>query len=140
MLKLAAAAHLQGQHKTLLPHVLGLTYVENTGAAFSMLSGHTTLLSVGTLIVLLAAAVLLFLGYYKRLFADVCATLIIAGGLGNLIDRFAHHYVVDYIETLFVDFPVYNFADILVVVGVFGAVGYLIWDFVRETREKKKHG
>ena len=140
LLKLAAASHLQGQHKALIPGVLGLTYVENTGAAFSMLAGHTTLLSVGTLLVLLAGAVLLFLGYFKRLFADICAVMILAGGLGNLIDRFAHGYVVDYIETLFVDFPVYNFADILVVVGVFSAAGYLIWDIIREAKEKKRHG
>ena len=69
---------------------------------------------------------------------NVCAVFILAGGAGNLIDRFAQGYVVDYIKTLFIDFPVFNFADILVVVGVFVVCGYLIYDFIREEKQKKR--
>ena len=91
-----------------------------------------------TLLLLLGGVVFLLLGKVQGKLMNICAVLILAGGAGNLIDRFAQGYVVDYIKTLFIDFPVFNFADILVVVGCFTLMGYLIYDIIREEKQKKK--
>ena len=117
---------------------IGWKYVRNTGAAFGSFAQSTTLLSVFTGIVLLAGIALILSGKLKKKYYLVCATLIVAGGLGNLIDRIFRGYVVDFIEVQFVNFAVFNFADILVTVGAFMLIGYLLYDTFRERSEKKK--
>lgn len=117
---------------------IGWHYVRNTGAAFGSFSQNTTLLSVFTGIVLAAGIVLIISGKLKSKYYLFCATLILAGGLGNLIDRIFRGYVVDFIEVQFTDFAVFNFADILVTVGAFMLIGYLIYDTFRERSQKKK--
>ncbi len=137
--KKLAVEYLMGKEDiVLIKNFIGLSYAENTGAAFSAFSDSTMLLSVITLILLLGGVVFLFLGKIKGKILNTCAVLILAGGAGNLIDRFAQGYVVDYIKTLFIDFPIFNFADILVVVGCFVICGYLIYDIIREEKQKKK--
>lgn len=139
LIKKAAVSNLMGQEDiVLIKNFLGLTYAENTGAAFSAFSDSTMLLSVFTLILLVAGAVYLFLGKLSGKVKNICAVCILAGGAGNLIDRFRQGYVVDYIETLFIDFPVFNFADILVVCGVFVLCGMLIYEIVLEEKQKKQ--
>lgn len=100
----------------LIENVLHITYIRNTGAAFSFFAGHTTALGVFTAI--LVAAGLVFI-YVKRKTGQklmmVAVSLIIGGGAGNLIDRAAYGYVVDFID--FRVFPVFNVADICVTVG-----------------------
>ncbi len=138
-LKKLAVSNLAGKSDIILiKNFIGLSYAENTGAAFSMFSDSTMLLSVVTLILMICGVVAFFVMKTHNRIIDCCAVLIIAGGAGNLIDRFRMGYVVDYIKTLFIDFPVFNFADILVVVGCFSLCGYLIYDIIREEREKKK--
>ena len=61
----------------------------------------------------------------------------ISGGIGNIIDRIRLHYVVDYIEPLFVDFAVFNFADCLITVGAFALIIYLIIDLIKDTKKSK---
>lgn len=134
-----AVTYLMGREDiVLIENFIGLSYAENTGAAFSAFSDSTMLLSVITLVLLLGGVIFLFLGKIEGKILNTCAVLILAGGIGNLIDRFAQGYVVDYIKTLFMDFPIFNFADILVVVGVFVVCGYLIYDIIREEKQKKK--
>ncbi len=137
--KKLAVEHLMGKEDiVLIKNFIGLSYAENTGAAFSAFSDSTMFLSVVTLVLLLGGVIFLFLGKIEGKLLNICAVLILAGGAGNLIDRFAQGYVVDYIKTLFIDFPIFNFADILVVVGVFVVCGYLIYDIIREEQQKKK--
>ena len=121
-----------------LDGVLQLSYVENTGAAFGIFRDHTTLLTVFTAVVVAGGFVLLVSGRLKDRLALAAATLILAGGVGNLIDRAARGFVVDYIEPLFVEFAVFNFADMLVCVGAGLLVLYLLLDLVRERRRAKK--
>lgn len=138
-IKSLAVSHLMGKEDiVLIKNFIGLSYAENTGAAFSIFSDSTMLLSVITLILMVCGVVAFFLMKTHNKIIDCCAVLIIAGGAGNLIDRFRLGYVIDYIETLFIDFPIFNFADILVVVGCFTLCGYLIYDIIREERNKKK--
>lgn len=101
-----------------IPKILGFSYVENHGAAFGILQGARWFFIILTGVTMLAVLFLLLFGKFRRytLF-NVSATLIVAGGLGNFIDRLIHGYVVDFIEVLFFEFPVFNVADCFVVVG-----------------------
>lgn len=137
--KKLAVANLMGKEDVvLIKNFLALSYAENTGAAFSIFSDSTLFLSIVTLVIIVVGVIYLMLGKVEGRLMNICAVLILAGGAGNLVDRFAQGYVVDYIKTLFIDFPVFNFADILVVVGVFVVCGYLIYDIIREEKQKKK--
>lgn len=137
--KILAERSLRGAGiKTVIPHFIGLYYCENTGAAFSMFSSNTAVLSVVTLLAVGAGLVYLALPKKRALMFDICLPAIIAGGLGNLIDRFARGYVVDYIMTLFVTFPVFNFADCFITCGCIALLIYLIYDAVREAKSMKK--
>lgn len=115
--------------------VLQLRYVENTGAAFSILSGKTGLLSVFTAVVLLVGFYLIIAKKIKSRIALTSVVMLMGGGLGNLIDRVFRHFVVDYIEVTFVNFAVFNFADCFVTVGEIVLVIYLIYDIVRDSRK-----
>lgn len=100
-----------------LPHVLGLTHIHNTGAAFSMLSGARWFFVVLTTAFVVFA---LWAPYAKKITHPLgrwTLVLIVAGALGNLIDRALFGYVVDMFEVLFMHFAVFNVADIFVVVG-----------------------
>lgn len=116
---------------------IGWNYVRNTGAAFGSFSDNTVLLSVVTGTVLLAGIVLIAMKKVKSKFCLVCAVMIISGGLGNLIDRVLKGYVVDFIDLQFMNFAVFNFADILVTVGAFALMFYVIADIFRD---RKKSG
>lgn len=97
--------------------VIQFRYVENTGAAFSILSDKTWVLSLITGIMIVLAFVYLFLGKADNKLQYVSLVLIISGGIGNLIDRVFRGYVIDFIEYLFMEYAVFNFADILVTIG-----------------------
>lgn len=101
--------------------VFHLNYVENRGAAFGILQGKYLFFSIITVVVLIFIAI-----YYYRLprerkyhWMRFSLILLGAGAIGNLIDRIRLNYVVDFLYFKLIDFPVFNFADICVVVGVF---------------------
>ena len=123
--------------KSFIDGFLGWQYVRNTGAAFGSFSDNTTLLSVFTAVLLIAGIVALLMGKIKNKFYQVCAVMVISGGLGNLLDRIFRGFVVDFIEVQFVNFAVFNFADVLVTCGAFMIMGYTVYDLVREQRLKK---
>ena len=68
----------------------------------------------------------------------ICGAVIIAGGIGNLIDRVFRGFVIDYIEPLFIDFAIFNFADILVTCGAAVLIFWLIFDMIRESKKEKE--
>ena len=101
-----------------LPGVLQLTYVQNTGAAFSSFEGQQWLFAL----VFLVFTGLILLEYYKKpmgftTFERWCIAAIYGGGLGNMVDRLRMGYVVDMIETTFMEFPVFNVADCFITCG-----------------------
>ena len=118
--------------------VLQWNYVENTGAAFGSFSGHTLILSILTLAIIIALFVYLMLSKRKVGVEYVCLIMIISGGIGNLIDRFYRGFVVDYIDPVFIEFAVFNFADMLVTCGAFLLIIWLIKDIIREYMNKGK--
>ena len=119
----------------LVSGIIQLYYSENRGAAFSILSGHRTLLIIVTGIGLLAMVGFLFFYKFKKDFARWALVLIVAGGIGNLYDRIFSGFVVDYFELLFMNFAIFNFADCLINVGAALLFIYLIFF---EWREPKK--
>ena len=62
--------------------------------------------------------------------------LVISGGLGNVIDRILYGFVVDFIEPMFIDFAVFNFADCCITVGAFMLIGYEIYELITEKKKK----
>lgn len=98
--------------------ILCLRTVHNTGAAWGMMDGATVLLGVLSVAVVAVLLVFLFvLAPDASPLSAVAVGLVAAGGIGNAIDRFALGYVVDFIQPLFIDFPVFNVADIGVTCG-----------------------
>ena len=101
-----------------LPGFLGFTYLQNTGAAFSSFEGMQWLFAL----IFLVFTAGIFIEYYKKpmgftTFERWCIAAIYGGGLGNMIDRIRLGYVVDMVETQFMDFPVFNVADIFITCG-----------------------
>ena len=103
-----------------IPHVMELRFHLNEGAAFSMLLGKQTFLIIVTGIALVAVAWYLFFqcSTVAKRWERWAMVLVLAGGIGNLIDRVLNGCVVDYLNCLFINFPIFNFADICVCVGV----------------------
>ncbi len=125
--------------KVVVNGFLGWEYVRNTGAAFGSFSNNTAVLSVITGIIIVIGLAAIIMKKIRSKFLLTVSVMIISGGIGNLIDRISKGYVTDYIKVLFVDFPVFNFADILVTCGSFMLIFYLIWDIYND-RKKKKNG
>lgn len=117
--KLLAVTHLKGQPPlVLIEHVFELLYSENRGAAFGMLQGKQGFFFVIAAIVLAAAvwAMIRMPGFDARRYhgLKLCVTMITAGAIGNMIDRTAEGYVVDFLYFKLIDFPIFNVADIYV--------------------------
>lgn len=120
----------------LLDGVVHLTYTQNTGAAWSMLSGMQWLF-LGIFLVFTLGIVWEF--SKKRwpftTFDRWCIAVVYAGGLGNIIDRIRLGYVVDMIEVEFINFPVFNLADCCITCGCIALIVHLIFfnrDFWKE--------
>ncbi len=138
IIKAAVYDKLRGRETlVLIKGFLGFTYAENTGAAFSMLSSSTALLSAVTGAALIAATVIMFFLKEKPVIYHICLPLIIAGGAGNLLDRLTRGYVIDYIHALFIDFPVFNFADCLITCACFSLIIYLVYDIIADRKKEK---
>lgn len=120
--------------------VLNFTYVENSGAAFGSFSAYTAVLTVVSVVLLFITIFFLVTKKSGSRFVDVCLLLMISGGIGNIIDRIRLHYVVDFIEPVFVDFAVFNFADCLVTVGAIALMIYLFWGMFKEFKKEKTEG
>lgn len=123
-----------GEAIPFLPHLLDLTYTQNTGAAFSSFSGMTWLLTLVSLGASIVVAALLAKSYFPGVWGKLSLSLILAGAVGNLIDRAFLGFVTDMFETTFMNFAVFNVADICVVVGGFLMVFYVLflWDKDKE--------
>ncbi len=117
----------------LIPGILGLRYARNTGAAFSMFSGHPWLLGILSLVIIAGA----FLYLRKKtlpLAARIGLMMMLGGAAGNMIDRFTTGAVPDMIEFLFVNFAIFNIADTFLCIGCgLTAVSLLM----KETRPKQ---
>mgnify|MGYP002292556510 FL=1 len=100
--------------------VLNFTYCENRGIAFGIGQGGAKIFALITLLMIIVALIYIAFKFNKLKGLTVFGiALVISGGIGNLIDRLFRGYVIDYIDfSEIVDFPIFNFADICIVVGV----------------------
>lgn len=128
-----------GGHMDLIPGFLGLTYVRNPGAAFSSFEGAQWLFA---LIFLAFAAFIIWEFPKKRMgfttFERWVIVAIFAGGVGNTIDRFRFGYVVDMIQTEFINFPIFNVADCFITCGCVLLVCHLLFFNKEFWKDNKK--
>ncbi len=101
----------------LIEGIFHLTYEENTGAAYGMMSDYPILLIVAPLVSIIALSVLLALKKFDHPLGEWATTLVVSGAIGNLIDRWVLGYVVDLFYVKVINFAVFNVADIFVTVG-----------------------
>ena len=137
--KWLAVVFLQGQPSfPLWEDVLHFTFVKNSGAAFGMLSNHRWVFMIVSTVAILGLVVYLFRFCPKQRLVQISLAMIIGGGIGNMIDRIALGYVIDFIDFTLINFAVFNVADSFVTVGAFLLMGYLIVDTVKEVKAQKK--
>ena len=139
--KTLAINHLMNQDDIILiPGVLQLHYLENTGAAFSMLEGKQGLFAVATPILLICMAyILIRMPKAKKFVAlDYIIVFLFAGAIGNYIDRISNNYVVDFIYFSPINFPVFNVADCYVTVAVIALLLLILFYYKDEDLEEIK--
>lgn len=120
-----------------LPGIFHFTYIENKGAAFGMLANNRWVF-----LVISAVAIIAFIFYIikynpKDILLRVSLSFVVGGGIGNMIDRCFRGSVVDFIDVDFVDFYVFNVADMFVCVGCGLMVLYIILSEIKEAKAKK---
>lgn len=126
-----------------IPGICDFIYVQNTGAAFSMLSDGTLLLSVISIAFCIVAAVYWVVKKNKHPMLSLTVVLLFAGALGNAIDRIAYKFVVDFISIKWFDFPTFNIADMSIVIGAVCALVYVVFfdkDTKKDTKKETENG
>ena len=126
-----------GESRHVIGGLLDFTYVQNKGAAFGMLSNQRWIFLALTTVIIIGICWLWCKGYIEHITGRISAVLIVAGGIGNMIDRLAMGYVVDFIDVspLF-DFAVFNVADCCVTVGAAVMAVYVLF-FLDEKKLRK---
>ncbi len=123
---------------SVIPDIFSFTYTENRGAAWSMFEGQQWLLIGVTSVMIVGLLAVLLSGRFRRhRLATFGGILVVAGGVGNLIDRVFRGYVVDFLQTDFMDFPIFNVADCFVVVGAVLLFVYFVF-FYSDTSVKNE--
>ncbi len=117
IVKMAIVKNLRlSEQKSVINSILSLTHLRNNGAAWSILEGQQWFFVLTTVIVL-AVAIWFWLKNLSKNWYAIGLTLIISGALGNFIDRVRQGYVVDMFQLDFINFPIFNVADILLSIG-----------------------
>ena len=116
-----------------VPKLVDLTYVQNRGAAFSMFSGRVSVLSVVSIAFCIAAVVYWVVKKPKNPLLRTATAMMFAGALGNAVDRIFYGFVVDFIAVRFINFPVFNIADMAITIGAALVIIYVIF-FDKDTK------
>ena len=129
-----------GESMPLLPGFMQLRTVHNFGAAWSSFSGMRWLLVAVTSVIVLAVAYVLVRRIVRYPLGVAACFLILSGGLGNIIDRVRLGYVVDMFDFQFMNYPVFNVADIAVVCGAVLAAVYYLWFYEKYDKKDRQDG
>ena len=126
-----------GGNITVIDGFLDLTYSENTGMGFGL--GQDSTLGITIMTAILIVAILGYLIFFKKEKAYIRIPLIMvaAGGIGNLVDRTQLGYVRDFFEFTFIDFAIFNIADVFVTVGAIVLILGLIITLVFPSKDKR---
>ena len=145
----------EGSLIEVIPNIFNLTYIENRGAAFGMLSEHRWIFMVISVLAILGIVVFLWKEKPESFWIKTTLAFILGGGIGNMIDRTFRPGVVDFIDADFVqypvisfeggfsmhleDFPIFNVADCFITVGCVALICYLLFvELPREAKEEKE--
>lgn len=136
--KLFIAINKDQLPKNIIKNILSFTYCENRGIAFGIGSGHVFAFSIITGIAIIFIIIAICMNYKK--IEKLCGygiAIFLAGGIGNFIDRTFRGYVIDFIDFGdLINFPIFNFADICVVLGVIIIGIYFVISIRGENFEK----
>jgi len=139
--KICAAANLKDiSTLPIIENIFHFTYVENRGAAFGMLADHRWVFMILSVVGIAAIFVYLTVTKPKSWWMRLALCFIVGGGVGNMIDRIARGYVIDFIDCRFINFYVFNVADSFVCVRCAMFIIAVIIDEVRERKLKKSAG
>lgn len=111
-----------------IPNVVSLTYIQNSGAAFSILEGQMIFFYFITVIVIAFLLYYMYKEARNNKILGVLLSIVLAGAIGNFIDRLLYQYVIDMIQLEFIDFAIFNVADSFLTVGVFLLLIYTIFE------------
>lgn len=123
---------------TLIPNFLKLTYVENRGAAFGSFTEHRWVFMIISTVAIVGVTVYLLRFCEDNRLLRCALALIIGGGIGNMIDRIALGYVIDFIDFCGIWAYVFNGADSAVCIGAGLMILYVIFELIRETKAAKQ--
>ena len=114
--------------------VINFTYVENRGAAFGMLKNAPWVFNTVSTVAIIVMLAYLFLGHAESKLSGIALSMLVSGGIGNMIDRVTLRYVVDFIDFRIINFAVFNGADSFVCVGA----GLLVLAMILEMKEEMR--
>lgn len=123
-----ASSIVLGGSKQLIPGIIELTNLRNSGAAWSIFEGQQTFFTIITIVAIIVIGYFIW-QYRKNIPMLIGLSLIMAGTIGNFINRLRQGYVVDMFETTFINFPIFNIADMCLTIGV-------IWLIICILKEK----
>ena len=129
-----------GRSQPLVPGLVELRTVHNYGAAWSSFSGMRWLLLAVTGTIVAAVAFVLVRRIVRHPLGVAACAMILSGGVGNIVDRVRLGYVVDMFNLLFMEYPVFNVADIFVVCGTLLGAVYYLWLYDKYDKKDKAHG
>ncbi len=130
-----AVSHLKDQPEiVIIKGVFQLRYLENRGAAFGMLQGRQMFFFLVAAVVLAAVLYGLWRMPFTRRYLPLggCMVLLVAGALGNMIDRISQQFVVDFLYFSLIDFPIFNVADCYVTAAAFLLIVLIMWYYTDE--------
>ncbi len=138
LIKFAVLNTISKGSVVLIPNILSLTYTQNVGVAFGIFLERIFLICLNIMIIYFVIKLMISKKYNFGKIAQLGMTLIVSGGIGNLIDRIFRGYVIDYIDiTQVFNYPIFNFADICIVIGVIILMIIIIINTI-ENQEKSK--
>jgi len=136
---LAVTFLLPEKSVTVIKYIVNLTYVENRGMAFGLLPDQRWIFITVSTVMICALGAYLFLGLSENKLYGFSISMIVSGGIGNMIDRIALGFVVDFIDFSPIGFPfVFNGADSFVCVGAGMLLLALVLDIIKEAKAAKK--
>lgn len=119
-----------------IPGLLSITHITNTGAAWSMLEGKMMFFYLVTIVAVVILIYLFVKADKKDYLYRFSLIFLLAGTVGNAIDRFTRHFVVDMFNLDFINFPIFNLADTYITIGVILIIGSLIIQLAGEKNNK----
>lgn len=128
----ARAQLMDGKIITFIKSIIQLRYAENTGVAFSLFSSSRWFFALLTFMLCAGMLCYMFSNKCPSLWLYWSLGVVVAGGIGNLIDRIILGYVIDFIEPIFVNFAIFNIADCAVTCGAVSMMACLVMDMFKK--------